>query len=79
MTKFSMPTLQSTIMHDRLNKSTMEIFTVQEWEERFDELFERVENGERIGIVGDNGHAAVMMPIDDELYQIYVENNQEAS
>ena len=79
MTKFSMPTSQSTIMHDRLNKSTMEIFTVQEWEERFDELFERVENGERIGIVGDNGHAAVMMPIDDELYQIYVENNQEAS
>jgi antitoxin (DNA-binding transcriptional repressor) of toxin-antitoxin stability system len=66
-------------MHDILNKSTMEIFTVKEWEERFDELFERVENGERIGIVGDNGHAAVMMPIDDELYQIYVENNQEAS
>ena len=79
MTKFSMPTLQSAIMSDILNKSTMEIFTVQEWEERFDELFERVENGERIGIVGDNGHAAVMMPIDDELYQIYVENNQEAS
>ena len=74
-----MPTLQSTIMHDILNKSTMEIFTVKEWEERFDELFERVENGERIGIVGDNGHAAVMMPIDDELYRIYVENNQEAS
>ena len=66
-------------MSDILNKSTMEIFTVKEWEERFDELFERVENGERIGIVGDNGHAAVMMPIDDELYKIYVENNQEAS
>ena len=79
MTKFSMPTLQFAMMSDILNKSTMEIFTVQEWEERFDELFERVENGERIGIVGDNGHAAVMMPIDDELYQIYVENNQEAS
>lgn len=79
MTKFSMPTLQSAIMSDILNKSTMEIFTVQEWEEKFDELFERVENGERIGIVGDNGHAAVMMPIDDELYKIYVENNQEAS
>ena len=66
-------------MSDILNTSTMEVFTVKGWEERFDELFERVENGERIGIVGDNGHAAVMMPIDDELYQIYVENNQEAS
>ena len=74
-----MPTLQFATMSDILNKSTMEIFTVQEWEEKFDELFERVENGERIGIVGDNGHAAVMMPIDDELYKIYVENNQEAS
>ena len=79
MTKLSMPTLQFATMSDILNKSTMEIFTVKEWEERFDELFERVENGERIGIVGDNGHAAVMMPIDDELYKIYVENNQEAS
>ena len=56
----------------------MEVFTVQEWEERFDELFERVENGERIGIVGDNGHSAVMMPIDDELIRIYSENNNEA-
>ena len=73
-----MPTLQSATMSDRLNKSTMEIFTVQEWEERFEELFERVENGERIGIVGDNGHAAVMVPADDELIRIYTENNNEA-
>ena len=73
-----MPILQFATMSDILNKATMEVFTVQEWEERFDELFERVENGERIGIVGDNGHSAVMMPIDDELYRIYVENNQEA-
>ena len=62
-----------------INKPTIEIFTVQEWEERFDELFERVENGERIGIVGDNGQAAVMMPADDELLRIYTENNNEAS
>ena len=73
-----MPTLQSAIMPDTLNKSTMEVFTVKEWEERFDELFERVENGERIGIVGDNGHAAVMVPVDDELIRIYSENNNEA-
>jgi len=79
MTKLSMPTLQFATMSDILNKSTMEVFTVQEWEEKFDELFERVENGERIGIVGDNGHAAVMVPADDELIRIYSENNNEAS
>jgi len=43
-----------------------------------EELFERVENGEHIGILGDNGHAAVMIPADDELIRIYSENNNEA-
>jgi PHD/YefM family antitoxin component YafN of YafNO toxin-antitoxin module len=57
----------------------MEIYTVAEWEENFDELFERVENGERIGIVNENGQAAVMIPADDELIKIYTELNNEAS
>ena len=56
----------------------MEVFTVEEWEENFDELFERVENGETIGIVNKDGSAAVMMPADDELIRIYTENNNEA-
>ena len=56
----------------------MEIFTVKEWEEKFDELFKRVENGETIGIMGDDGKAAVMIPADDELIRIYTENNNEA-
>ena len=56
----------------------MEIYTVEEWEENFDELFERVENGERIGIVNENGQAAVMIPADDELIKIYTELNNEA-
>jgi len=56
----------------------MEIFTVKEWDENFDELFERVENGETIGIMGDDGKAAVMVPADDELIRIYTENNNEA-
>ena len=56
----------------------MEIYTVAEWEENFDELFERVENGERIGIVNENGQAAVMIPADDELIKIYTELNNEA-
>ena len=56
----------------------MEVFTIEEWEERFDELFKRVENGETIGIVKEDGQAAVMMPADDELLRIYTDNNNEA-
>jgi len=57
----------------------MDIFTVQEWEQRFDELFERVENGETIGVINDDGQAAVMMPANDELIRIHTEDNNEAS
>jgi prevent-host-death family protein len=57
----------------------MEIFTVQEFQERFDELIERVENGEHIGIVDENGKAAVMIPADDDLIRIHTELNNEAS
>ena len=32
----------------------MEIFTLKEWEENFDELFARVEKGEHIGIVRED-------------------------
>jgi len=54
----------------------MEVFTIQEWEENFDSLLERVENGEHIGIIGEDGTAAVMIPADDELYRIYTEHNE---
>ena len=56
----------------------MEIFTIKEWEENFDELFKRVEEGETIGIVKEDGQAAVMMPADDEIIRIYTEQNNEA-
>ena len=46
----------------------MEVFTLKEWEENFDALLERVENGEHIGIVKEDGTAAVMMPADDDYY-----------
>ena len=57
----------------------MEIYTVAEWEKNFDELFSRVENGETIGIVNEDGKAAVMVPADDEFLKIYTELNNEAS
>jgi len=57
----------------------MEVFTVEEFQERWDELIERVENGEHLGIVNENGNAAVMMPADDEIIRIHTELNNEAS
>jgi len=57
----------------------MEIYTVQEWENDFDNLLDRVEKGEHIGVIDEEGRAAVMMPYDDELVRIYTENNNEAS
>jgi prevent-host-death family protein len=54
----------------------MEIFTVEEFQERFDELMERVENGEHLGIINENGQAAVMMPADDDLIRIYTEHDE---
>jgi prevent-host-death family protein len=57
----------------------MEVFTVAEFQERFDELIERVENGESLGIVDENGRAAVMIPADDDLIRIHTEYNNEAS
>ena len=56
----------------------MEVFTVEEFQERWDELMTRVENGEHIGIINDEGQAAVMMPADDELIRIHTELNNEA-
>jgi len=54
----------------------MEIFTVEEFQERFDELMERVENGEHLCIVNEAGQAAVMMPADDELLRIHTDHEE---
>jgi antitoxin (DNA-binding transcriptional repressor) of toxin-antitoxin stability system len=56
----------------------MEVFTVKEFQERFDELIERVENGEHLGIIDENGRAAVMVPTNDDLIRIHTELNNEA-
>ena len=44
----------------------MQEYTVKDWEERFDELFSRVENGETIGIYDEaTGLCAMVVPVDD--------------
>ena len=57
----------------------MEIFTVKEFQENWDELIERVEKGERLGIVNEDGKSAVMVPADDELLKMYRDNNNEGA
>lgn len=49
----------------------MEVFTVEEFQDRWEEMIERVENGETFGIVNEEGQAAVMAPIDDPIIRIH--------
>ena len=57
----------------------MEVFTLKEWEENFDELYTRVEQGESIGIVREDGKAAVMIPADEaEFLRIHTTDNNDA-
>ena len=51
---------------------------VDEAQKNWDKLIERVEKGEHIGIVREDGKAAVMMPADDDLIRIYRDANNEA-
>ena len=61
------------------SRSNMEVFTLEEWEKDFDALFKRVENGETIGVVREDGQAAVMMPADEaDFIRIHTEENNDA-
>ena len=53
----------------------MKIYSVEYWQENWDELIDRVENGEHIGVTnGDN--TAIMMPADDELIRMYTDHDE---
>ena len=53
----------------------MEIYTVEEFQDRWDEMIGRVENGESIGITNGK-NTVVMVPTDDELYEMYQTHNE---
>jgi len=55
----------------------MEIYSVEYWQDHWEELMDRVEGGETIGIENNRGERAVMVPADDELLRIYTEQNNE--
>jgi len=62
-------------MPDLLNKQKMKVYTVEEFQRRWDEMIDRVENGEQIGI--KNGkNRCVMVPIDSELIRMYTDHNE---
>lgn len=57
----------------------MKFYSVEYWQENWEELMDKVENGESIGVENKNGERAVMMPADEELIRIYTEQNNEGS
>ena len=59
----------------------MQFYTVEEWQENWEELFERVENGETLGIINEDGNKAVMVPMNDseEFMRIHKDLNNDAS
>lgn len=57
------------------NPSDVPFYTVEEWQDNWDSLLDRVENGEHIGIT--NGEErAVMIPADDEIMKLYTDHNE---
>ena len=54
----------------------MQFYSVEHWQENWETLFKRVENGETIGIENEKGDRAVMVPADDELIRLYTEHEE---
>jgi PHD/YefM family antitoxin component YafN of YafNO toxin-antitoxin module len=63
---------------EQLNNPTIKFYSVEEFQEKWEEMISRVENGEHIGIENENGNKAVMIPADDELIRIHTELNNDA-
>ena len=56
--------------------TTMNFYSVEYWQENWDSMIARVENGETLGIENENGNRVVMIPADDELIRIYTDHNE---
>ena len=52
------------IIHVQFFNLNMEIFTVNEFYDRYDEIIKRTENGEYFGVVNEDGESVVIMPYD---------------
>jgi len=56
----------------------MNFYSVEYWQENWESLIDRVENGEHIGIENENGNRAIIVSADDELIRMYIDQNNEA-
>lgn len=56
-------------------KEIIVTLTVEEFQNDFDNLMDRVKNGEHIAITNGQ-NTAVMIPADDELLKLYSEHNE---
>lgn len=54
----------------------MEYFSVEYWQKNWETLIDRVENGETIGVMNENGDKAVMTPCTDEIKKLYTDHNE---
>ena len=54
----------------------LKFYTVKHWQENWETLIDRVENGETIGVENENGNRAVMTLADEELIRIYTDHNE---
>tara|TARA_R100000455_G_C6163103_1_gene47594 strand:- start:355 stop:525 length:171 start_codon:yes stop_codon:yes gene_type:complete len=54
----------------------MHFYSVEYWQENWETLMDRVENGEAIGVENENGERAVMAPADDELMKLYTDHEE---
>lgn len=61
-----------------INMKNIDFYTVEHWQENWEELMSRVESGEHIGIQNEEGDKAVMLPADDEFIRMYRDMNDEA-
>ena len=57
----------------------MDIISEQEFKDNKEEVLRRVEEGEMIGVMLDNGKATMLLPETDELIKMYRDQNDEAS
>ena len=61
---------------DCIHTTTMHFYSVEYWQENWETLMDRVENGETIGVENDKGERAVMVPADDELIRMYTDHEE---
>ena len=58
-------------------EENIEFHTVEYWQQNWDELMQRVESGEVLGIINEDGNKAVMVPTDYfDVIKMYTDHNE---